>query len=248
MTDRERADQRLLDSSQAAHLTRRRLLAAVAGLTAPVLGAAWIQRQPRSGGVPDPLRRSLDTSARIVEGAVGHDATVPTFSNDDVRPLRVNGLVGLAPPINLNTWSLRIQTDDRVAVLRLPDIRRMAAIDLVAEHKCVEGWSTIVAWTGVPAVRLLAGWSPLPRFVRLNTPDGAYSAAMQTSLLLHPQTLFATGLNGRVLDSDHGAPLRLVVPAAYGYKSIKRIGSVRFSDDRPSDYWYERGYDWYATH
>jgi DMSO/TMAO reductase YedYZ molybdopterin-dependent catalytic subunit len=50
------------------------------------------------------------------------------------------------------------------------------------------------------------------------------------------------------LTPDHGAPLRLVIPVKYGFKSLKRIGTIRFTDTRPPDYWAERGYDWYAGH
>ncbi len=55
-------------------------------------------------------------------------------------------------------------------------------------------------------------------------------------------------MNGEPLQPEHGAPLRLVIPVKYGIKSIKRIGSIHFTDKRPDDYWAERGYDWYAGH
>jgi DMSO/TMAO reductase YedYZ molybdopterin-dependent catalytic subunit len=53
-------------------------------------------------------------------------------------------------------------------------------------------------------------------------------------------------MNGKPLESLHGAPLRLVIPVKYGIKNIKRIGSIEYTDTRPADYWAERGYDWYA--
>ncbi len=65
---------------------------------------------------------------------------------------------------------------------------------------------------------------------------------------LHPQTLLAYEMAGSALTLEHGAPLRLVTPVKYGIKSIKRIGTIRFTNDRPADYWAERGYDWYAGH
>jgi DMSO/TMAO reductase YedYZ molybdopterin-dependent catalytic subunit len=63
---------------------------------------------------------------------------------------------------------------------------------------------------------------------------------------MHPQTLLAYELNGQPLTSDHGAPLRLIIPVKYGIKNIKRIGSIAFTNDRPEDYWAKEGYDWYA--
>jgi len=56
------------------------------------------------------------------------------------------------------------------------------------------------------------------------------------------------GSEAQEAESAHGAPLRLVIPVKYGIKSIKQIGSIRFTNRRPPDYWAERGYDWYAGH
>ncbi len=64
----------------------------------------------------------------------------------------------------------------------------------------------------------------------------------------HPQTLLCYEMNGEPLTLEHGAPLRLVTPVKYGIKNIKRIGTIRFTDKRPADFWAERGYDWYAGH
>ena len=65
---------------------------------------------------------------------------------------------------------------------------------------------------------------------------------------LHPQTLLCYELNGEPLTAQHGAPLRLVTPLKYGIKQIKRIGTLTFTDERPADFWAQRGYDWHAGH
>jgi DMSO/TMAO reductase YedYZ molybdopterin-dependent catalytic subunit len=62
---------------------------------------------------------------------------------------------------------------------------------------------------------------------------------------LHPQTLLAFEMNNKPLNSEHGAPLRLIVPVKYGVKNLKRIGIIRFADQRPRDFWAERGYDYH---
>jgi len=239
----------VVHAAVAERMTRRRLVLAMAGLVAGLGGAGWVQRQPGGGGVPDPLRAPLDVSARVADRIVGRSGLAPTFDPAHVRSLRVNGLVGLDGTVDNDRWRLRVAVDGAPrAALSLADLRAIPPVEQVTEHKCVEGWSTVVAWRGVRCADVFAGWPDLPRYVRLNTSDGVYSAAMETAVLLHPQTLFATGLNGAPLDDRHGAPVRLVVPVAYGYKSIKRVGSVRFTHDRPTDYWHQRGYDWYATH
>ena len=64
--------------------------------------------------------------------------------------------------------------------------------------------------------------------------------------MMHEQTLLAYEMNGDPLNAKHGFPLRLVIPVKYGIKNLKQIGKIFFSDERPPDYWAERGYDWYA--
>ena len=65
---------------------------------------------------------------------------------------------------------------------------------------------------------------------------------------LHPQTLLVYEMGDKPLLPEHGALLRLYIPVKYGIKSLKRIGTIRFIDERPADYWAEQGYDWYAGH
>jgi DMSO/TMAO reductase YedYZ molybdopterin-dependent catalytic subunit len=84
--------------------------------------------------------------------------------------------------------------------------------------------------------------------VALETPDGGYYVGLDMASALHPQTLLCYEMNGLPLSLDHGAPLRLVTTVKYGIKSIKRIGTIAFTDARPRDFWAERGYDWYAGH
>ena len=67
-------------------------------------------------------------------------------------------------------------------------------------------------------------------------------------LAKHPQTILAYEMNGEPLPMNQGFPLRLIIPVKYGIKSIKRIGTIYFSNERPPDYWAERGYDYYSGH
>jgi DMSO/TMAO reductase YedYZ molybdopterin-dependent catalytic subunit len=78
------------------------------------------------------------------------------------------------------------------------------------------------------------------------TPDEDYYVGLDIKSALHPQTLLAYERNGQPLEWEHGAPLRLIIPVKYGIKNIKRIGLIRYTDDRPDDYWSEEGYDWFA--
>jgi DMSO/TMAO reductase YedYZ molybdopterin-dependent catalytic subunit len=80
----------------------------------------------------------------------------------------------------------------------------------------------------------------------METPDGDYYCGFDLKACRHPQSLLVTEMSGKPLPSWHGAPLRLHMPIKYGYKQIKRIGLIAYTDDKPDDYWTKLGYDWYA--
>jgi DMSO/TMAO reductase YedYZ molybdopterin-dependent catalytic subunit len=73
-----------------------------------------------------------------------------------------------------------------------------------------------------------------------------YFVGLDMPSLVHPQTILCEKINNVPLTQEHGAPLRLMLTVKYGYKNIKRVGLIRFQDERPPDYWVTRGYDWYA--
>ena len=135
---------------------------------------------------------------------------------------------------------------------------------MTTEMKCIEGWSVIVTWAGARFSDFAARYAPqtqsgdapdvrkkpqdLLPFVGIKTPDGAYYVGLDLQSALHPQTLLCYEMNGKPLELEHGAPLRLVTPVKYGIKHIKRIGTIEYSMSRPKDYWAERGYDWGSGH
>jgi hypothetical protein len=84
------------------------------------------------------------------------------------------------------------------------------------------------------------------KYVGLVTPDEAYYVGIDMPSILHPQTILCYELNNQPLPMKEGYPLRLIIPVKYGIKHLKRIGTLYFSNNRPPDYWAERGYDYYA--
>jgi DMSO/TMAO reductase YedYZ molybdopterin-dependent catalytic subunit len=138
-------------------------------------------------------------------------------------------------------------------LLTMDDILKLPKHDLVTQFKCIEGWSQIVHWGGVRMADLIAAYPPaktpdgrLPRYVYMETPNGDYYVGYDLKLCMHPQTLLVTEMGGSPLTQFHGAPLRLHAPTKYGYKQIKRIGLIAYTDQQPDDYWTKLGYDWYA--
>ena len=124
--------------------------------------------------------------------------------------------------------------------------------ELVTQFKCIEGWSQVVHWAGVRMADFLDLYPPAlvngkePRYVYMETPDGDYFVGYDLHVCRHPQTLLVTEMMGAPLTQNHGAPLRVHMPIKYGYKQIKRIGLIAYTDEQPDDYWTELGYDWYA--
>ena len=199
------------------------------------------------------MRRRSTAAEAVWRGLYRPGALAPTFPLATAAMPRINGLLGLRSPLDPDDWTLRVEgpggvlidTLDLDAVLALP--RR----DLVTELKCIEGWSTVVHWTGARfsdfAARYAGDLARMP-YVGLATPDGGYTVGMDRASMMHPQTLLGYAMQGMYLTPAHGAPLRLVTPVKYGVKHLKRIGVLRFTDRRPTDYWAERGYDWYIGH
>jgi DMSO/TMAO reductase YedYZ molybdopterin-dependent catalytic subunit len=171
---------------------------------------------------------------------------------------RVNGSIGLESPLDPGDWRLRVigAAGDRSALsFTLDEIKALPRVEMTTELRCVEGWSEVVHWAGARLSDLAAATGLARRdgrdllgYAALETPDGGYYVGLEMASALHTQTLLCYEMGGRPLAPKHGAPLRLVIPLKYGIKNLKRIGTIRFTDDRPADYWAERGYNWYAGH
>ena len=138
-------------------------------------------------------------------------------------------------------------------LLKIDEVTKLGRKEWVTQFKCIEGWSEIVHWAGVPLRDFIAAYPPaknakgaLPRYVYMETPNGDYYCGFELRECLHPQSLLTTEMSGKPLTQAHGAPFRLHMPIKYGYKQIKRIGLIAYTDDKPDDYWTRLGYDWYA--
>jgi Oxidoreductase molybdopterin binding domain len=137
-------------------------------------------------------------------------------------------------------------------LLTMEDVLKLPRHELITQFKCIEGWSQIVHWAGVRMVDFLEVYPPAvidgkePKYVYMETPDGDYYTGYDLHVCRHPQTLLVTEMMGEPLTQYHGAPLRLHMPTKYGYKQIKRIGLISYTNSRPDDYWTKLGYDWYA--
>ncbi len=144
--------------------------------------------------------------------------------------------------------------------LSLAELRALPARTQITRHDCVEGWSVIGKWQGVPLAVVLerAGLRPEARFIvfycadELQRGDGGYYESIDRVDAYHPQTILAYALNDEALPVPNGAPLRLRVERQLGYKQAKYLmgieavaGFARIRGGR-GGYWEDRGYEWYA--
>lgn len=153
------------------------------------------------------------------------------------------------PVTDPNTWRLEVGGLVRAPLaLSLDDVRAMANTTYTVEHHCVEGWSAVATWTGVPlrAVADRAGLLPSARYVRFDSFDRGYYNGWDMPSAMHPETILAFGFNDRDLMPEHGAPLRLYAPHKLGYKLTKYLTKITFTADRPGGYWEDQGYPWFG--
>jgi DMSO/TMAO reductase YedYZ molybdopterin-dependent catalytic subunit len=231
--------------------TRRSFL--VGGLAALAgTGAwSWLRSRRPDDEIPWPLRIGLRTNEQLVRDYFSGTRLARTFNPSEVEAPRVNGTIGLedAPQAN---WSLTVEgiPADEPLSLTLADVQNLPKVELITELKCIEGWSRIIKWGGARfqdfVKRYATGQANPNGYVALETPEREYYVGLDMASATHPQTLLCYEMNGKPLESQHGAPLRLVIPVKYGIKNLKRIGKIIFSQTRPPDYWAERGYDYYA--
>jgi DMSO/TMAO reductase YedYZ molybdopterin-dependent catalytic subunit len=235
---------------------RRRWLATLAaGAGSLALGGCdRATSDPRIAGLLAKTEKLTLPSQRLI---LDHQPLAREFGERDLSPVfRANGSSMPAGPeyarlLQGKFADWRLQVDglvQRPLSLSLAELRAMKARTQITRHDCVEGWSAIGKWQGVPLSQLLdlAGLKPGARYVIFHCADnlgetkddsGLYYESIDLLDAYHPQTILAYGMNGKDLPVAHGAPLRLRVEVAdaYGHVSGGKGG-----------FWEDRGYEWYA--
>ena len=117
----------------------------------------------------------------------------------------------------------------------------------VTRHICIEGWSQIGQWSGVPLHVFLQriGADLTARYVAFKCFDG-YSTSIDMPSALHPQTILALDFLGKPLVPEWGAPVRLRIPTKLGFKSAKNISAISVTNSNPGGYWEDQGYNWFS--
>ena len=243
-------------------ISRRRLIRTGIGAAvgAGALGAT-VKVADRYGLIPANCRGVYGLSETITYAGQRLLTKLPSMAREfDRSQITENPLVnGRAPATEAYQALLasgfadwRLTVDGMVArpgTFSLAELKSFPSRSQITHQACEEGWSFIAEWTGVPLSVVLekAGIQPQARWVFFFTFDKWWDS-IDMHDALHPQTLLAYAMNDDRLDWHHGSPLRLAIPVKYGIKNIKRVATIRYTNDRPADFWAERGYDWYAGH
>ena len=213
----------------------------------------WINSSPKLNNALAPLRKTLELNEKLTGKLLSNSHLAPTFPVSQAqKKVRVNGGVGLLDSIEKN-YKVKIESGDLKFEVTLDELKALPKHEIVFEFKCIEGWSQIQHWGGVRFVDVMNYYKigqkdaeNLYEYVGMETPDDKYYVGVDMPSMVHPQTILAYEMNGKPLLKKHGSPLRLIIPVKYGYKSLKKIGVIKFSDTRPKDYWALFGYDYFA--
>jgi DMSO/TMAO reductase YedYZ molybdopterin-dependent catalytic subunit len=152
------------------------------------------------------------------------------------------------PDVDLSTYKLEVSgmvADKRSWTLE--GLRRLPHASQITRLICIEGWSAIGQWSGVPLRTFLqaVGADLNARYVGFKCADRYYSS-IDMATALHPQTILALDFAGEALAPDYGTPLRLRAPTKLGFKNPKHIMALFVTDTFPGGYWEDQGYNWFS--
>jgi len=171
------------------------------------------------------------------------------FGTDKSDPARYAGRLKVSP------WTIKVDgLVNKPADYAIEDIIRIAPLEeRVYRLRCVEAWSMVIPWVGLPLASFLKRIEPQGKakyveFTTVNRPsempglmspvlEWPYTEGLRLDEALHPLTILAVGLYGKSLLNQNGAPIRLVVPWKYGFKSIKSIVRIRLTESQPATAW-----------
>ncbi|HYW54049.1 MAG TPA: molybdopterin-dependent oxidoreductase [Dongiaceae bacterium] len=243
---------------------KRRLFVASSLSALGLAGCGQVKESLTNG----PFRGVLLSTENLNHAVIGTHGLAREYRDADVdRQFRVNGL---DTPSDAAYTALarggfrdyRLVVDglaDRPQKLSLAELRAAGERTQITRHDCVEGWSAIGKWRGVPLGTIVAMAQPKrsARYCVFHCLDAdqsgqRYYESLDLKQAAHPQTILALDLNDAPLDLDHGAPVRLKIPTQLGYKSAKWVARIELvAELKPlgggaGGYWEDQGYEWYA--
>ena len=214
------------------------------------------------------VRKPTGSGFRVTDEELTSFASITNYNNFYEFTTNKDAVASVAEGFSTRGWTITIDgLCARPTVVDLDMLRKLAAPEeRVYRMRCVEGWSMVIPWIGIPLAALLARVEPTSaaRYVAFETLMDPARFPGQTSRVLawpyreglrldeamHPLALLATGLYGHELPPQDGAPVRLVTPWKYGFKGIKSIVKISLVADRPATTWSQSAkseYGFYAN-
>jgi sulfoxide reductase catalytic subunit YedY len=247
------------------YFTRRRFLrnalAGTAAVGAAITGAARLADvfSPPIGALADTKLQTVKSPLSVTGEPLTSLQDVTHYNNYYEFGPRKNEPSENAGTLPTRPWTVKIEgkvkqpkTLDIDALLKLRPLE-----ERVYRLRCVEAWSMVIPWIGYSLSELIKECDPLPnakyvQFLSYYDPKvekwaseasfySAYSEGLRMDEAMHPLTLLTIGLYGDVLPNQNGAPIRIVVPWKYGFKSAKSIVAIRFVDKQPPTTWNQMG-------
>ena len=175
----------------------------------------------------------------------------PTYPESMItRPFPFNAYYGEDEVRQVDAGSFRLEVGGMVAdkhAWTLPELRGLPQADHVTRLICVEGWSAIGKWGGVPFAGFLSrvGADTSAKYIGFKCADDYYTS-IDMPTALHPQTLLTLSYDGQPLPPRYGFPMKLRMPTKLGYKNPKHIQAIFVTNTYPGGYWEDQGYNWFG--
>jgi len=232
---------------------RRRFLQASASLTAMSL-APSLSMWPAIGSASIDFNKIGKSDFSIDEETTPYDA-VTSYNNFYELGLDKGDPKRNAQHLKVKPWSVKVEGEcEKPGEYNIEDFISPGKVEeRIYRLRCVEAWSMVIPWVGVELGPILKRFQPTSKakFVQFKTildPDNLpgqkrpvlewpYREGLRIDEAMHPLALLAVGLYGKEMPNQNGAPLRLVMPWKYGFKSIKSIVSIEFTEEQPATSW-----------
>jgi len=202
-------------------------------------------------GIDRALWAMLRFNDRVQAALFEPNRLAPTYPASAItRPFRFNAYYPewQVRTVGTDAWRLEVGglVDDKKP-WSLAELRQLPQEEQITRHVCVEGWSQIGQWSGVPLHIFLRriGADLRAKYVAFRCFDD-YSSSIDMASALHPQTILTLDFEQKPLDPPWGAPLRLRIPTKLGFKNPKHIAAMTVTNDYPGGYWENQGYNWYS--
>jgi DMSO/TMAO reductase YedYZ molybdopterin-dependent catalytic subunit len=202
-------------------------------------------------GVEAALARVSRFNDRVQAWLFDPKRLAPTYPESMItRPFPFNAYYGEDEVRRVDPAGFRLEVGGLVADRRswtLDALRALPQVDQVTRHICVEGWSAIGKWGGVPFAEFLrrVGADTSAKYVGFVCADDYYTS-IDMATALHPQTLLALTWDGQTLPPKYGFPMKLRMPTKLGYKNPKHVRAIFVTNTYPGGYWEDQGYNWFG--